>query len=303
VARVNQGKIRLDREPTDLGAVVMRAVEASLPIINSRQHHLKLSLPRQPLLLSADPARLEQVFVNLLTNAAKYTTPGGNIEVSAALEGDTAIVRVRDSGVGIAPSLLPCIFDLFVQAEQGAERSQGGLGIGLTLVKSLVELHGGTVEARSDGPGCGSEFIVRLPSARDETATERQAAAAHVQAVRPRRILVVDDSQDQADSLALLLRLRGHEVSIVNDGTKAVATAADFRPEVVLLDIGLPGMDGYEIARRIRRQGEGSSPLLIAITGYGQQEDRRRSAEAGFDHHLVKPPDPEALQRLIAGPR
>jgi CheY-like chemotaxis protein len=221
--------------------------------------------------------------------------------VAAEYEGDTAVVRVRDTGVGIAAGLLPRVFDLFVQAEQGADRTQGGLGIGLTLVKRLVEMHGGRVEARSSGAGCGSEFVVRLPGAGGEMAGGGHAVATPaVPRVPPRRILVIDDSRDAAESMALLLKLRGHEVRTAHDGGEAIPAAEAFQPDVVFLDIGLPGMDGYEVARRMRRQQTGSKVLLVALTGYGQDEDRRRSGEAGFDHHLVKPADPAAVDSILA---
>ena len=301
VSRVSRGRIELKKEPVDLAAVLARAVEAALPAVNARRHELKLALPRHPLPLQADAARLEQVFVNLLTNAAKFTPPGGRIEVTAESEGDTALVRVRDTGIGIASDLLPRIFDLFVQAEQGPDRAQGGLGIGLTLVKSLVELHGGRIEARSDGPGNGSEFLVRLPGLLSDSAQggQRAAPSATVRAL-PQRILVVDDNKDAAESLAILLRLQGHHVRIANSGSEALPAAEALQPDVVFLDIGLPGMDGYETARRMRRQASGGRMLLVALTGYGQDEDRRRSHEAGFDHHLVKPADLAAVQKILA---
>ncbi len=300
VARVNQGKIQLKKEPMDLAAVVTRSVELTLPTINSRHHQVTLALPKEPLFLIADAARLEQVFVNLLTNAAKYTPPGGKIDVLARAESANATVQIRDTGVGIAPELLPHIFDLFVQAEQGPERTQGGLGVGLTLVKSIVELHGGSVEAQSAGPGCGSEFIVHLPGVKyGTTGLGQSGRPSATPQVPPKRVLVVDDNQDAADSMAFLLKFSGHDVITANDGVAAMATAVAFHPEVVLLDIGLPGMDGFEVARRIRGQEKGRDVLLIALTGYGQEEDRRRSAAAGFDHHLIKPIDLETLQRLL----
>jgi signal transduction histidine kinase/ActR/RegA family two-component response regulator len=301
VSRVSRGKIELKKETVDLAAVLTRAVEAALPAVNARRHELKLALPRHAVLLDADPARLEQVFVNLLTNAAKFTPHGGRIEVTAEHEGDRAVVRVRDTGVGIAADLLPRIFELFVQAEQGSDRTEGGLGIGLTLVKSLVELHGGSIVARSAGPDQGSEFHISLPGVVSEAASAGQrAASAEPLRVPPQRILVVDDSKDAAESLALLLQLQGHQVRTANSGGEALPVAETLQPNVVFLDIGLPGMDGYEVARRMRGQPSGGRMLLVAVTGYGQDEDRRRSREAGFDHHLVKPADLAAVERILA---
>ena len=253
--------------------------------------------------MEADPTRLEQVVTNLLNNAAKYTDPGGKVWVTAQLAGSEVVLRVRDTGIGIAPDMLPKVFDLFVQAERRLDRSQGGVGIGLTLVKKLVEMHGGRVEASSAGPGRGSEFVVRLPAA-DDPRAEGQAAARSRSAVPPplpcRRALVVDDNVDAADSLALLLRLSGQEVRVAHDGPTALLAAQAFRPELVLLDLGMPGMDGYEVARRLRQQPESRTALVVALTGWGQDSDRRRSAEAGFDRHLVKPVEPSDLEKLLA---
>jgi CheY-like chemotaxis protein/anti-sigma regulatory factor (Ser/Thr protein kinase) len=284
-----------------MAVVAARAVETSRPLIDERRHHLTVSLPDEPLWVAGDAARLAQVVANLLNNAAKYTEPGGRITLTVARDGDAVVTRVRDTGVGLPPETLSSVFDLFTQVDRSLDRAQGGLGIGLTLVQRLVELHGGTVRAHSDGPGRGSEFVVTLPVLADapQPAAESSPAAAQAEAGGPRRILVVDDNVDGAESLATLLKLLGHEVHVAHDGPAALRATADVRPEVVFLDIGLPGMDGYEVARRLRRPGR-TEALLVALTGYGQEEDRRRSREAGFDHHLVKPVDPAVLEELLA---
>jgi CheY-like chemotaxis protein len=281
--------------------VVAQAVETSRPLVEARRHELTLHGPAGPVWLVADAARLEQVLANLLNNAAKYTEEGGRIGLEVALEDREVVIRVRDTGIGIPAEMLPRVFDLFVQADRSLDRSQGGLGIGLTLVKSLVELHGGRVEARSGGPGQGSEFTVRLPLGA-ENPEEAPAPAAERAGSngRPLRVLVVDDNVDAAASLALLLEAYGHAVQTAHDGRAALALAADFVPQVVLLDIGLPGLDGYAVARQLRRQPGLEGAMLVALTGYGQEEDRRRSREAGLDRHLVKPVDPAELERLLA---
>jgi two-component system CheB/CheR fusion protein len=301
VSRVGQGKVNLRKGPADLLAILRRAVDMTLPQFQARQHRLSVALPEDALPLRADATRLEQVFTNLLTNAAKYTGPGGHVELEAVRRGDEAVVRVKDNGVGIAPELLPHVFEPFVQGQQGPDRQQGGLGIGLTLVRSLVGLHGGSVRASSAGPGLGSEFVVRLPLA-DTACTPTSAGSARPAGEAPpsRRVLVVDDNVDAAQSLAELLRQGGHDVRVAGRGPDALAVAAEFAPEAVFLDIGLPGMDGYEVARRLRRQEGDRRVLLVAVTGYGTDEDRRRSREAGFDHHLVKPAAPSDVQDLLA---
>ncbi len=304
VSRVMRGKIELRRERVELATVVARAAETAQPLIEARAHRLDISLPDEPLPLHADPVRLAQVVGNLLTNAAKYTEPGGRIWLTGERDGGLAVLRVRDNGIGIAPDMLPRVFDLFVQVDQAAARSQGGLGIGLTLVKNLVEMHNGAVEARSDGLGRGCELIVRLPLSEEALARAHDGdPSPHAQAPSPsgHRLLVVDDNQDAADSLAMLLRLQGHEVRVAYSGMAALELTKDYSPGLVLLDIGMPGMDGYEAARRLRQQPGLQNVVLAALTGWGQQEDRRRSAEAGFDHHLVKPPEPQALEGVLAG--
>jgi signal transduction histidine kinase len=304
VARVTQGKISLRREPLDLVRVLHAAVGTARPLMDERRHTLTLTLPQAPPRLEGDAGRLEQVFVNLLTNAAKYTEPGGHVWLSAAVEdgaagGPQVVVSVRDSGVGMAPEFLARAFDLFAQGAEAPGRSQGGLGIGLGLVRHLVELHGGTVEAHSDGPAKGSEFVVRLPAAQDQAAGEVGISSL----VRGpcRQVLVVDDNADAAESLAALLRLRGHHVRLAPDGPKALAAAADHAPDVVLLDLGLPGMDGHEVARRLRKHPGLDKALIVALTGSGSDEDRKRSLQSGCDLFLVKPVDWDDLDRLIAG--
>ncbi len=303
VSRISRGRIELQKESVDVAALVRRTVEAVHPLFEERRHELTVTVPAAPLRVEADPTRLEQVLTNLLNNAAKYTDPGGQVWLTAEPEDGMVVLRVRDTGIGIEPALLPRIFDLFVQAERRLDRSQGGVGIGLTLVKRLVELHGGSVAAHSEGPGRGSDFVVRLPAAR--AAGERPAGPAPggaAPAPPRRRVLVVDDNPDAADSLALLLGLAGQEVRAAYDGPSALARAGDFRPQMVFLDIGMPGMDGYEVARRLRRQAGPNGVVLVALTGWGQDEDRRRSEEAGFDRHLVKPVEPEALEAILADP-
>jgi signal transduction histidine kinase len=301
VSRISRGRVTLRTAPVALAEVVGRAVESSRPLLDTRRHALAVELPAEPVRLEADPDRLAQVVTNLLNNAAKYTPEGGRVRLAAERRGDEVLLRVGDNGVGIAPEMLPRVFDLFAQAEQTSDRSAGGLGLGLTLVKSLVELHGGRVEAFSEGLGRGSEFVVRLPCSESAGEPATNGAARTSGPSRPaRRVLVVDDNADAADSLALLLRVDGHEVRVAYDGPAALQEAAAFRPEVVLLDIGLPRMDGYEVARRLRGQAELKEALLVAVTGYGQDEDRRRAEEAGFDAHLVKPTDPAVLHELLA---
>jgi two-component system CheB/CheR fusion protein len=304
VSRIMRGKISLDRQPVDLATVVDRATETAQPVIDAYGHELVIDLPERPVVLEGDQVRLAQVISNLLTNAAKYTEKAGRIWLAAEADGDEVVIRVRDSGVGIAPDLLPRVFDLFVQAERSLARSHGGLGVGLTLVKRLVEMHGGTVEAHSAGVGHGSEFVIRLPVRRAEPdeAGGRPPGETPRQIGATRRVLVVDDNVDAADSAAILLRLWGHEVQTVYDGLGVLQAVRDFRPDVILLDIGLPGMTGYEVAQQLRAQPGLESVVLAAMTGYGQDDDRRRSREAGFTHHLTKPLDPERLHALVASP-
>jgi PAS domain S-box-containing protein len=300
VSRITRGKIQLRKEPADLAAVVGHAVETVRPLIELQKHELSVSLPQEPVHLEADVTRLEQILTNLLNNAAKYTEPGGHIWLTAGRDNSEVVVRVRDDGMGIPDELFPHIFDMFTQADRALDRSQGGLGIGLTLVRRLVEMHGGSVLVHSDGPAKGSEFMVRLPALPprqpEVSGPPEQEPAKQV----PLRIMVVEDEVAVAEMLAVLLKLWGHTVRAVHDGPAALATAETFHPEVVLCDIGLPGMNGYQLARQLCRQAGPNKPTLVAITGYGQEEDRRRAQTAGFDHHMTKPVDPAALEALLA---
>jgi PAS domain S-box-containing protein len=301
VGRISQGRIELRREPVDIGALVTRTVEATLPLFESRRHELTVSLPRGPVWVMGDATRLEQILTNLLNNAAKYTDPGGGIWLTAEREGGEISLRVRDTGVGIPPDLAPRVFDLFMQVERRLDRSRGGIGVGLTLVKRLTELHGGRVQAQSQGPGQGSEFTVWLPAIAqdvlDAAPARRPSATA---AFRARRVLVVDDNQDSASSLGTLLQLNGQDVRVAFDGPTALSIAQEFQPQLVLLDIGMPGMDGFEVARRLRAAPPGDHrPTIVALTGWGRDEDRRRTRESGFDEHLTKPVRIEALHRLL----
>ena len=299
VSRITTGRVRLRRERVAVGDIVAHAVETVRPVVTQRRHELIVSLPPEPIWLNADTARLEQVVVNLLANAAKYTDEGGRIWLTVQREDDQCVVRVRDTGVGIAPDLLPWIFDLFTQATRSLDRSQGGLGIGLALVQRLTELHGGTVEAHSV-VGEGSEFVVRLPVA---AATPSLPALGHNldrPAGRPLRVLAVDDNLDTVDSFAMLLTALGHDVRTAHDGISALAAAKVYLPDVALLDIGLPGLSGFEVAKRIRQDPALAHIVLVAVTGYGQDTDREASRQAGFDHHMVKPARLEQLEDILA---
>ena len=298
VSRISRGKIELRRERVEIASVLRNAVDTSLPLIEASKHKLTVEVPSEPIVLDADPVRLAQVFANLLNNSAKYTAPGGEIAIGVSVEGGMAVISVRDNGEGIPQQMLSRVFNMFTQVSTGS-RAQGGLGIGLTLAKTLVDLHGGTIEASSLGPGQGSQFHVRLPLAAraqaPEAKPEKPAAAALHQ-----RVLVVDDNHDAADSLGMLLRFLGAEVMVVHDGYAALGAVKTFKPAVVLLDLGMPGMNGLEVARRMREDPEMRKPTLVALTGWGQREDRRRTSEAGFDYHLVKPADLGALQSILA---
>lgn len=299
VTRLTHGKVRLRTERLELGTLAERAAESVRPLMEEQSHEFVLVRCAESIWLEADPVRLDQVIVNLLNNAAEFTDPGGHIEMTVMRDGDDAVVRVRDDGTGIAPDLLPRVFDLFAQADTSLDRCGGGLGIGLTLVKRVVTLHGGSIRVESEGAGRGSEFIVRLPAPpvdRDELGAPAEPAGE----ARPLRMLIVDDNVDMAMSLAMLLQMHGHRIETAHDGAAALelAQAGDF--DVILLDIGLPSVDGYEVARRIRSRGEGSAlPRLIGISGYGFDADRRRAAQAGFDTYLVKPVDPRELETLL----
>jgi PAS domain S-box-containing protein len=304
VSRITSGKIALQRATVSVAAVLAQAVEAARPSAESRRQTLEVDVPEDVGWVNGDPARLAQAVGNLLDNAIKYTEEGGRVRLRARAEADEIVIVVEDSGVGIDPALLPHVFDLFIQADRSLERKQGGLGLGLTLVRRLVEMHGGRVEAASAGPGLGSAFTIRLPRLAVAGATEPAPAADPAETVAAagpaRRILVVDDHQDSTDSLALFLRLRGHEVRTAHDGPSALDEIERYRPEVVFLDLGLPGMSGYDVARQVRKM-DGLGPLrLVALTGYGTDGDRQKTREAGFDVHLAKPVDPRALDALLA---
>lgn len=301
VSRISRGKIELRRERVDIAGVVRDAIETVRPLCEQNEHELEVELPKIPLYLDADPLRLTQVVGNLLNNASNYTQRGGRIKLMVRVEDENAVIRVRDDGIGIEAEQLQRIFDMFSQGEDPICRSGSGLGIGLALVRSLVELHGGVIEAHSAGHGRGSEFTVRLPlgDAGDTRSSLKQPDAQESGSL-PRRILVVDDHRDAAETLAMLLEAGGHDVHVAFDGPEAVAAAGELRPDMVLLDLGLPKLGGYEVARRIREAEGQTRTLLVALTGWGQEEDRRRTAEAGFDHHMVKPPDVRALLNLLA---
>jgi PAS domain S-box-containing protein len=299
VSRIMSGRIRLQNETLDLRGVVERAIESVRPLIEQRKHELTVSQPNEPIWVNADSTRMEQVTVNLLNNAAKYTEEGGRISLSVQQEGDEAVLRVQDTGVGISPELLPHIFDLFTQAQRSLDRSQGGLGIGLTLAQRLVEIHGGRIEVQST-LGQGSEFVVRLPVLQSPVDLSRSMPAETIKpAETSLRVLVVDDNVDAADSAAMLLRRSGHDVRVAYSSQAALETAVIFKPQLILLDIGLPKMDGYEVARRLREHSELKDVRLVAVTGYGQDADRQRSRSAGFDHHLVKPFTLEQVQQVL----
>jgi PAS domain S-box-containing protein len=303
VSRINHGKIELRKQEMDLALVIARAVETVTPLMEQNKHNLMVSIGPGPMNLVGDPARIEQVLENLLANAAKYTEEGGQITLTARREPEL-IVTVKDNGIGISTEMLPRIFDLFAQADRSMDRSQGGLGIGLTLVKKLVEMHGGTATAASDGSGKGSEFTVRLPATWEAVAEEQTVEAGRsVTTDTGLRVLVVDDNRDAAAGLTRLLQASGFRVTTVADGTAALPAARADRPDVILMDIGLPGMDGYRVAEQLRNDASHHGVLLIAISGYGQDHDRRRSREAGFDHHLVKPVDYDSLLSLLARPK
>lgn len=301
INRISQGKLELRKEPIELASVVHQSIEACRPLVENAQHELQILLPPEPIYLHADSARLVQVFSNLLINACKYTPRGGRISLSVEQRGRMAVIHVKDTGLGIPPDQLASIFEMFSQVDRSSEYSQGGLGIGLTLVKRLVEMHGGSVEAYSEGQNLGSEFVVCLPLLIEETKAKPPSASIAQLAVTSRRILIVDDNQDSASSLALLLNVVGYETQIAHDGLQAIELAETFRPDVVLLDIGLPKLSGYDVCRRIREQPWGSKMVLVALTGWGHEEDCRKSKDAGFDHHMVKPMGLDALRGVLAG--
>jgi signal transduction histidine kinase len=305
VSRITRGMITLQRERVLIDAVVARAVETARPLIDSRKHELTLDLPEELLSIEGDPTRLVQIIGNILHNAAKFMDPGGRIVLTVTREDSYAVIRIRDFGMGIRPELVPKIFDLFSQVHQKSESPHGGLGIGLALVRRLVEMHGGVVTADSAGPGQGTEMVVRLPLIGVQSTFVSFPVGDTKQPPRigPRRILVADDNTDAVEALALQLRLAGHEVRSANDGVEALEVAESFAPQVVLLDLGMPRMDGYETARQIRRKWWGKSATLVALTGWGGQQDRQKTSDAGFDAHLVKPVTEFDLFQAIASTR
>lgn len=300
VSRITRGKVGLQMEPLEIAAPLHAAIEASTPLIEASRHQLAISLPAKPLIVNGDAVRLSQIFSNLLNNSAKYMRDGGQIWLNVREERGFVVVSVRDTGVGIPYEMLPRIFEMFTQVDRSERRAQGGLGIGLTLVESLVKMHGGDVEAHSPGIDQGSEFIVRLPLCAETVHSSLKLPDIHPQLLTNRRVLVVDDNIDAALSLASLLNLLGADTRIVNNGPAALEILPRYRPTMVILDIGMPGMDGYEVARRIRSQVEWNHVLLVALTGWGQEEDRHRTMQAGFNYHLLKPADMKILQALLA---
>lgn len=300
VSRISQGKLALRKEDVPLASIINTAVETCGPLIQQNNHELTITLPDQSLYVNADKARLSQVLSNLLNNAAKYTNRGGKIWLSAERDGMEAVIRVRDTGIGISPEMLPKIFDLFTQVDHSIEKSQSGLGVGLNIVRRIVEMHGGTVEAHSKGNGMGSEFAVRLPIVLPKKYERPEHTESQAHPAVGRRILVADDNRDAAYSLAAILKIMGHDVRTASDGLEAVTLAGEFLPEILFLDIGMPTLNGYEACRRIREQPWGQNIYVVALTGWGQEEDRARSKDAGFDAHLVKPLEPKNLQQLLA---
>jgi CheY-like chemotaxis protein len=301
LSRISRGRIDLRREQIELTKIVRQAVETSRPLVEQAGQDLTITLAPKPIIVDADVTRLAQVFSNLLNNAAKYTPRGGRITLAVERQGSDAVVSVRDNGVGIPPELLPKVFEMFAQVDRSLQRTNSGLGIGLSLVKALVEMHDGSVEARSDGPGQGSEFLVRLPVALAPIVPSKpQPSAASATVTSRRRILIVDDNRDTATSLATVLMILGHQTQVAFDGLEALEAAREFQPDVVLLDIGMPKLNGHDTARRMRQEPWGREIVLVAVTGWGQDDDRQRSQEAGFNFHLVKPVDPAALEQILA---
>jgi CheY-like chemotaxis protein len=304
VSRIMRGRIELRREAIELSTMIARAVETVHPILDAQGQELVVTTPPDPIWLDADPTRLVQIIGNLLNNAAKFSERSGRIWLTVERDDGEAVLRVRDEGAGIPADLLPHVFDLFVQGDRTLERTRGGLGIGLTVVRKLVELHGGTISVQSDGAGKGSELTVRLPITRaaEQGAPGSSLSGSPLAVGQHRRVLVVDDNVDAAESVAILLRLWSHDVDVAFNGSDALALIVKQKPELVILDIGLPGMSGYELARRIRSDRRFDDTTLVAVTGYGQENDRLRSQDAGFDHHLTKPIHPSQLHDILAAP-
>jgi CheY-like chemotaxis protein len=300
VSRITRGKIELRRDVLEATPILESAAATVKALVEERKHTLNMDIQRGTLWVNVDPTRLEQVVVNLLNNAAKYSENAGHILLSARNEAGEVVISVKDRGVGIPPEKLPEMFELFAQGDRSLARSEGGLGIGLTIVKKLVEMHGGTISATSEGLGKGSEFIIRLPASSRPSELRPLASATELQASKKARILVVDDNVDTARGMARLLKLLGHEVATAHSGQEAIEVARAHQQDFILLDIGLPGMSGYEVASQLRKEECCREAVIVAISGYGQEEDRRRSKEAGFDFHLVKPLDHDALLTLLA---
>ncbi len=300
VSRITTGKLAVHKSTVELQSIIHNAVETSRPFIDMQRHRLVVDAGRAPILVEADATRLAQIFSNLLHNAAKYTEPGGRIELTARREGAQAVVRVRDNGIGIAPAMLDSIFGMFVQADRTLERAQAGLGVGLTLAQRLAALHGGTIEAHSEGPGKGSEFVVRIPAAHPAGEGLREPASPDHASGTRQRVLLADDNVDFASSMALLLSSQGHDVRVAHDGAEALEVAEAFQPDIAFLDIGMPKVHGYEVARRMRKGPRTARCRLVAVTGWGQEEDKRRAREAGFDRHVVKPVDPRVIEGILA---
>jgi signal transduction histidine kinase/CheY-like chemotaxis protein len=303
VSRITQGKLELRKQHFDVANALRDAAESVRPLMQAASHEFTITLPAEPIMLDADPVRIGQIVLNLLNNAAKYTPPGGKIQLSARREGSHAIIVVKDSGIGIPAEDLISVFDMFSQLAPAIERAQGGLGIGLALVRGLVELHGGTITAWSAGPGHGSEFVLSLPVSQTASPVPDAATIAPSSTGPALRIVVVDDNKDAADSLAMLLEFDGHHVWTANDGVAGLDLALKVVPDVLMLDIGLPQLSGYEVARRIRQHPHGSKVVLVAISGWGQEKDKVEAAAAGFDHHLTKPVDLDLLKNILTAIR
>jgi CheY-like chemotaxis protein/two-component sensor histidine kinase len=300
VSRVTTGKLALRRERVELGAVARSALEAVEPLAQARGQVIQTRLPEAPVYLNADPTRLSQVFLNLLNNAVKFTDPGGRIEFTSEVRGDELVAKVRDEGIGIAPGMLEGIFDMFAQADRSLERSTAGLGVGLALSRRLVELHGGSIVARSEGPGKGSEFEVRIPApGAAEAAGRARSQGGAGEGAKRHRILLVDDNEDYAQSLARVLNAMGNEVRVAHDGASGLQAAREFRPSVALLDIGMPRMNGFELARKLREMPETVATILLAVSGFSQPADRERGRQSGFDDYLVKPVAVERLKAML----
>jgi CheY-like chemotaxis protein/anti-sigma regulatory factor (Ser/Thr protein kinase) len=304
VSRISRDKIKLRQEYVDLRTLIEGAAATARPLIEEKSHNLTIELPSEPIRIYVDPTRVEQIIANLLTNAAKYTNKGGQISVCGSMDGDKAVIDVTDTGIGLPPEMLHRVFELFTQADRTLDRSEGGLGIGLTVARRLAELHGGEISARSEGLGRGSTFTVRLPLGQElAPGMDAQPDDGHSQTAIRHKILVVDDNRDTATSCSMLFKTMGHDVQTAYDGIAALELARTFKPEAIFLDIGLPGMNGFDVVKTLRQEGH-RSEIIVAVSGYGQPEDRQRSREAGFDEHLVKPVQQEslvlALRRIVA---